>query len=60
MKPIDKEIARQCFASLVLDYEYERTVVCRVLIDGNFYTTITATTIESAIDFFYSGLWKLD
>lgn len=64
IKPMNRTIARKCFAELVLDYEWKGdaylppSVTCRVLIDGCFCTRIYATTIDAAIEYFNSGAWK--
>ena len=61
---MENEIARKCFASLVLDVEYPGDedipayVKCRVLVDGWYRATIYAANREEAISRFYSGEWK--
>lgn len=54
-KPRDELIARKCFASLWLDYEWEDFVSCRVLIDGWFKANLYAKDCEEAIDKFMKG-----
>lgn len=59
-------IKRRCFATLILDAEYDydadfnlpALVVCRVLIDGRYSGTIYAETLESAIRIFEEGKWE--
>ena len=64
MKEKNELIARNCFASLVLDYDFAGDdvfppcVVCRVLIDGDFATYIHADTVQDAISDFYAGTWR--
>ena len=49
------EINRKCFGSLILDYEFEDSVKCRVLIDGWYKATIYAKNREEAIKLFREG-----
>ena len=49
------EIDRKCFGSLILDYEFEDYVKCRVLIDGWYKATIYAKNREEAIKLFREG-----
>lgn len=61
LKPINKEIARKCFMSLVLDYDIPaddygpKYVSCRVLNDGYYFGVVTAESIAEAIDKFEAG-----
>ena len=49
IRPLNKEIARICFASLVLDYEFEGYASGRVLVDGWYKADIVADSVESLI-----------
>ena len=53
-KPLDVEIARKCFATLVLDYESPDYASGRVLIDGWYKATLTANNREELIQKFYN------
>lgn len=61
LKPINKEIARKGFMSLVLDYDIPADdygpefVSCRVLNDGYYFGAVTAESIAEAIDKFEAG-----
>ena len=61
MKTLNKEIARKCFMSLVLDYdipadEYGPAYIsCRVLNDQNYFGCIVAGSIEEAVKKFMAG-----
>lgn len=59
MYELNQEIARRCFASLILDYEYTDIVFCRVLIDGYFCSNLTADSRQAAIEKFYNTDWRL-
>lgn len=58
-------IARKCFATLILDYEWdyiwdgkrEKGVYCRILIDLNYAGQLTAESREKAIEKFNHGEW---
>jgi len=60
------EIARKCFASLVLDHEWKGcpelklkpAVYCRVLVDGWYVDAIYAPNREVAIEKFMSKNWR--
>lgn len=64
LSPKNELIARKCFASLYLDYEFTgsdslpASVSCRVLIDGCYNCHLYAATREEAIEKFYQGTWK--
>ena len=55
-------IARRAFATLILDSEYPANkympavVFCRILVDGWYRDTISAETIDEAIEIFKN--WK--
>ena len=55
LKEMNLEIDRKCFGSLILDYEFEDYVKCRVLIDGWYKATIYAKNREEAIKLFREG-----
>jgi len=55
LKEMNLEIDRKCFGSLILDYEFEDFVKCRVLIDGWYKATIYAKNREEAIKLFREG-----
>lgn len=58
-REMNLEIARQCFGSLILDYEWEfedeTGVYCRILNDGWYVGYLTARNREEAIEKFLSG-----
>lgn len=62
IKPMDKLVARRCFATLYLDYEYPGddilppSVTCRILVDGYFRERFYTETIDQAIEYFNN--WK--
>ena len=62
LKPMDKLIARRCFATLYLDFEYPGddilppSVTCRILVDGWFKERFHVETIDQAIEYFNN--WK--
>lgn len=58
MYELNQEIARRCFASLILDYEYTDIVFCRVLIDGYFCSNLTADSRQAAIEKFNNTEWR--
>ena len=57
-------IATKCFASLILDYEWQAEdglpagVSCRVLIEDVFQRRIITETREQAIEQFMTGAWR--
>jgi len=53
-KPLNKEIARQCFAALMLDYEGEGYASGRVLIDGWWKADLVADSVEALKEKFYN------
>ena len=55
LKEMNLEIDRKCFGSLILDYEFEDYVKCRVLIDGWYKAKISAKNREEAIKLFREG-----
>lgn len=55
LKEMNLEIDRKCFGSLILDYEFDDSVKCRVLIDGWYKATIYAKNREEAIKLFREG-----
>lgn len=59
MSELNVEIARRFFASLILDYEFDNFVSCRVLIDGCFCRSLVASSREEAIEKFNSTEWSL-
>lgn len=59
MLELNIEIARRCFASLVLDYEFNDFVSCRVLIDGYYCSSFIASSREAAIEKFNNTEWRL-
>ena len=48
-------IARKIFMTLILDYESEYGVYCRILNDGWYYGQLTAPNVETAIEKFMNG-----
>ena len=58
MYAMNLEIARRYFASLILDYESEFGVTCRVLIDGYYHSTFTAENRQAAIEKFNNTEWR--
>ena len=71
MYELNQEIARRCFASLILDYEITQAdinesgfygfiphVTCRVLIDGYYHSTFTAENRQAAIEKFNNTEWR--
>ena len=67
MTELNQEIARKCFASLVLDYEYpgdelhgfEPFASGRVLIDGWYKADISASNRDELVEKFYNTSWSL-
>lgn len=59
MHELNIEIARRFFASLILDYEFENCVSCRVLIDGYYCSSFIAPSREAAIEKFNNTEWRL-
>lgn len=57
--PLNQEIARKYFASLILDHEYDDIVFCRVLIDGYFCANLAADNRQAAIEKFNNTSWRL-
>lgn len=51
-------IAARAFAALILDYEFDDYVSCRVLIEDLYQTRIHAANRAEAIEIFNSGKWK--
>ena len=57
MMEMNMPIAQKYFAVLVMDYEFEDMVFCRILIDGNFAGQLTAENKDQAIEKFLAGHW---
>lgn len=63
MAPMNECIYKQCFASLILDYEFEGRdglppyCAGRVLIDGTFKTHISGETRDDLIKAFIDGTY---
>ena len=49
LSELNQEIYRKFFLSLVLDYEFEDRVICRVLRDGIFAGRLSASNRDEAI-----------
>lgn len=62
INPLNECIARRCFASLYLDYEFmgddifPPSVTCRILIDGCFKERFSVESRDKAIEYFNN--WK--
>lgn len=62
LNPKNELIARRCFASLYLDYEFmgddtfPPSVTCRILVDGWFKERFYAESRNKAIEYFNN--WK--
>ena len=62
INPLNECIARRCFASLYLDYEFmgndifPPSVTCRILIDGYFKERFSVESRDKAIEYFNN--WK--
>jgi len=48
------------FASLIMDFEWSDLVVCRILVEDLYQTTIHAKDQQEAKEIFRSGSWKAD
>ena len=58
MRELNEYIASKGFGYLVLDYEWDDMVSCRILIEDLFQCRIHAASREEAIKIFMSGSWK--
>lgn len=55
LKELNECIDSKAFASLILDYEYDDYVSCRILIEDLFKARITAKNRTEAIEIFRGG-----
>lgn len=59
MTELNIEIARKFFVSLILDYEFDNFVSCRVLTDGYYCSSFIAPSRKAAIEKFNNTEWRL-
>lgn len=58
LREMNELLAARGFGALILDYEWQDLVSCRVLIDGWYAATIHAANRDDAIKMFESGEWR--
>lgn len=58
MYEMNLPIYQKLFATLILDYEFDDRVICRIVVDGVYRAHLSALNRDEAIAKFRNGEWE--